>query len=171
MATDDDLFDDEDETETQATADNKDAIIQRLQKKAEKLEARIEKAREEGFASAKTTFEREQAAVKVAAELDLKPGLVTRFLKENLEADPTADALKAYAEELGVPVKTQDQGQTEATEEKAPPAAAAFHAGGGTASGGQKITYRQYREMVTAPGTHEEAIRLRQAGMVDENER
>jgi transcriptional regulator with XRE-family HTH domain len=146
-----DIFEDEEE-ETPAASDNKDAIIQRLQKKAEKLEAKVEKAREEAFTSARASFDREQAALKMASELDLKPGLITRFLKENPEAEPTADAFKAYAEELGVPVKTTES-QTETTEEKTPPAAASFHQGSGTPAGAEVYTPGQVFEMAKSdPG-------------------
>ena len=142
---DDNIFEDEEE-ETLAASDNKDAIIQRLQKKAEKLEARVEKAREEAFASARASFDREQAAVKTAADLELKPGLVTRFLKENPEADPTADALRGYAEELGVPVKTTESAE-EPAEQKAPPAAAGFHQVQGTPTGGETYSADEVRKI------------------------
>jgi hypothetical protein len=155
VAENDDLFEDEEE-ETPAASDNKDAIIQRLQKKAEKLEAKVEKAREEAFASARASFDREQVAVKTAAELELKPGLVTRFLKENPEAEPTADAFKAYAEELGVPVKTTESEQ-EAPAEKTPPAAAGFHAVQGTPAGGEFYSADEVRKI----GLRDQAQALR----------
>lgn len=141
---DDDFFEDE-ETEAPAVADNKDAIITRLQKKAEKLEAKIEAARKEAFEEATKSFERRGKALEVGGGLGLRPRAIETFLKENPEADITPEAITPWAEEYGFPVTTTES--EEAPAEKAPPAAAAFHAGAGTPSGGETYSADEVRKI------------------------
>lgn len=146
MSNADDLYEDEEVEEPVAATDNKDAIIQRLQKKLEKQQAAFDKKLEGARTEVLAEVERKTKTVEMAGTLGLKPGLATRFLSENPDTEATAEALTGFAEELGVPVKTTES-EEEAPAEKKPPAAAAFHAGVGTPSGGEFYSADEVRKI------------------------
>ncbi len=155
MADDDDLFAEEEEEETaevEEKADNRDAIIQRLQKslekerkKSQKLVEEQEKAVQEKRLSALQDLAKEYGNESIA---ELYPA----------EAEPTPEAFQEWAAKYGwSKQEEQEQEVTEAAPTPMPAGLKNFHQGGGT-PGGQKV--------YTGP----ELMRAHQAGEVTAEE-
>ena len=165
---DDDPFGLEDE---QPADDDKpeaeNATIRQMREALERAEKRAQKAEQRGYDKAQKDLARKNKALEYAGALgNSKIGEL--FLKANPEGEVTEDTFKSFAEEYGL-TKTEEPPEVpEPPKGPEVPEAAKFHGGSDITGSAGKISYDQYRQMVTAPGSHEEAIRLRQAGMVDD---
>lgn len=108
------------------------SALRKHEKGAGKVPERLEAAKEEGRTEAQVAFERQAKAFEVAPQ-GLAKGVVSRWLKDNQETEPTADGLKAYAEsEFGIKVaETESQnGQSSPQPQPQQQPPAAFTPGG-----------------------------------------
>lgn len=150
----------------QEPSEDKDKIIQRLQRDRDKAREEKEGALEQGRTQAKAEFEREQQALKVGGGLGLKPGAVQRFLKDNPEAEVTAETFKPWAEEFGIPIETEGK-TVEPTKPEAPAQKVADlqAGGGGVAPGREMHTAKEVQRI--GQNNEAEALRIIGEGLME----
>lgn len=139
----------------------------RLQQDAAEKERAAEKR---GLEAGREQARRELVAEQLATSLGFNAQFGATYLRSNEGAEPTEEALKAFAESMGVPVKGGEQPPPE--EGKKPPdevvaASKAFSpAESGAQTPGELKTAQEWLELYQNPATRAEADRLAKEGKV-----
>jgi hypothetical protein len=134
--------------------------------------AEKEKAAEQrGLETGREQARRELVAEQLATSLGFNAQFGATYLRSNEGAEPTEEAIKAFAESMGVPIKAQEK-PPEGEEGKEPPAevvaaSKAFSpAESGAQTPGELKTAQEWLELYQNPATRAEADRLAKEGKV-----
>lgn len=141
----------------------------RLQQEAAEKEREAEKR---GLEAGREQARRELAAEQLATSLGFNAQFGATYLRSNESAEVTEDAMKAFAESMGIPIQAREETPTETKETREVPpevaaAATAFSpAESGAQTPGELKTAAEWLELYQNPATRAEADRLAKEGRV-----
>jgi hypothetical protein len=147
--------------------------LRQAYKRLQRDTAEKERAAEQrGLEAGRDQARRELAAEQLATSLGFNAQFGATFLRSNEGADPTEDAMKAFAESMGIPLRAQEAGEPPSPETTKVPdevvaGATAFLPGEtGAQTPGKLFTAQEFMEIYQDPSRRAEADQIAREGRV-----